>query len=333
VAAEGIESVGGGTERSPLWLVDWSDSEHEDFVWACESAEIGARVLRGAALGTTVGKRSHRLRSWPTYISLARRGLREAGGAPLIAWQPIAGALAGLLRRRSKSPLVVLNPLIDPATPSLRRRILLAGVGRADRVVFFGTQAMEDGVSLGLLRQRLRFVPLGVRIAESWSPPTGDYFLAVGREERDWQTLAKAAEGLDLEVRVIGPAALDEPGSLVLVPQIDRRRMLEMMEGARAIVVPLTATARSAGQLTVLDGISVGRPVVTMRSPGVEDYLNSSTAILVSPGDSTALREALVRLSNPAFAEQMGRSALSAARRAFTLERFVIDVDGEARSL
>lgn len=323
----------GDERRSPLWLVDWSDSEHEDFLWACEAAGVEARVLRGAALGTSVGQRLHRLRSWPTYASLALRGLREADGAPLIAWQPIVGALAGLMRRRGRSRLVVLNPLIDATTPTLRRQIMLRGLARADRVLFFSAGALEDGVGLGLQRQGLRFIPLGVRTTGTWSPPTGDYFLAVGREERDWATLAKAAEGLDCEVRVVGPADLPESGLLKLLPQLERRQLLELMEGARAIVVPLSPAARPAGQLTVLDGISVGRAVVTMRVPGVEDYINPETGILVPPGDALALRDALSRLSNPTLAEQMGRAALAAAQHAFSLERFVAEVDGEARSI
>jgi len=328
------ERRGGGP---PLWLVDWSDSEHEDFLWACTAAGVQARVLRGTALGTSVGRRRHRLRSWPTYASLALRGVREAGGAPLIAWQPIAGAVAGLLRRRPgphRHPrLVVLNPLIDPAASTLRRRIMLRGTARADRVLYFSAGALEDAVRLGLDRQRLRFVPLGVKTTAAWRPPTGDYFLAVGREERDWVTLARAAEGLSCEVRVVGPADLPEPGSLKLLPQLERTRLLELMEGARAIVVPLNPTARSAGQLTVLDGISVGRAVVTTRAACVEDYIHPETGILVPPRDAAALRAALLRLSSQALAEQMGMAALAAGRGAFSLERFVCDVDGEARSI
>ena len=322
-----------GGKTSPLWLVDWSDSEHEDFLWACEAAGVEARVLRGAALGTSVGKRWHGLRSRTTYVSLALRGLHEADGAPLVAWQPLVGALVGLLRRRPRPRLLVLNPLINPAVSSISQWILLRGVARADRVLFFSAGALEDGVSLGLERERLRFVPLGVKTTGIWSPPTGNYFLAVGRALRDWATLAKAAEGLDCEVRVVGPVNLPEPGSLKILPQMERTQLLELMRGARAIVVPLVATRRSTGQLTVLDGISVGRAVVTTRAPAVEDYVSPGAGILVPPGDPVALRDALLRLSNPTLAAQMGKTALESAQGVFSLQRFVAEVDREARSM
>lgn len=318
---------------APLWLVDWSDSENEDFLWACAAASVEARVTRGPSLGSSVGTLAHRLRSWPTYITLALRGLRQAGDSTIIAWQPIVGALAGLLRRRSRPRLVVLNPLIDAHVSTLRRRILLAGVKRADRVIFFSSSALEAAVALGLERKRLRFVPLGVRPASSWRPPSGDYFLAIGREERDWETLARASEQLESAIRVVGPASLPNRGRLILEPQIERSQLLELMQGALAIVVPLIGSSRVSGQLTVLDALSVGRAVIATQAPGVEDYLSSGTGILVPPGDISALREALVRLSDQPLAEEMGRAALAVARREFSLERFVFSVDAEARAI
>jgi glycosyltransferase involved in cell wall biosynthesis len=320
------EELGGKT--APLWLVDWSDSEHEDFLWACETAGVAARVLRAPERSPKDG-----LGSWRSSASLARLALRQAGGAPLVVWHTLAGPLAGIFRRGRHSRLLLIGLELDAPVSALGRKLLLWGAERADCGIFFSAAAIDDAVSYGLERRKLRFVPLGVRTTQTWSPPSGDYLLAVGRKERDWETLAKAAEGLECEVRVVGPVTLPDPGPLKLLPPTNRSELLELMQGARAIVVPLSRTTRSAGQMTVLDGISVGRAVITMRSPGVEDYVNPGTGILVSAGDVLALREALARLSSPVVAEQMGRAALAAARRAFSLERFIAEIDGEARSI
>lgn len=315
----------------PVWLVDWSDSEHEDFIWACQKAGIEARVLRGA-VGGKIGRPLHSTRCLLAQAWLALRGMREADGAPIITWQPVIGALIGLLVPRRRSRLIVLNPLISANPASFRQRTMARGLARADRILFFSLATLEDGVSIGLPRRRLRFVPLGARVTAKWSPPTDDYFLAIGREERDWATLEKAAEGLDCEIRVIGPAYLPESGPLRLLPQVERTQLLELMKGARAIVVPLNPTARPAGQLTVVDGMSVGRAVIATRAPGVEDYVRPEAGILVPPGDVQALREALLRLCDRVLSERMGAAALAAAHSQFSIERFLADVDSEARS-
>lgn len=323
----------GSRAAPPLWVVDWSNSEQSDFEAACAAADVQAAVLRGRPLGPLVGTRFHRLWSWPTYLSLAIRGLRAAAGStPVVAWQPIAGSIAALLRRRHKPPLVILNPLIDPAAATLRERLVLAGARRADRVLFFSSAALDAAADLGLDRSHLRFVTLGVRATPKWSAPRAGYLLAVGREQRDWATLAKASEAVSCEIRVIGPAALAEPGNLNVLPQTGRAQMLALMEDALAVVVPLARATRAAGQLTVLDAMSVGRAVVATRTHGTVDYVTEKTGVLVDPGDAPSLAKALVRISEPAVAEKLGRAALEAARGPFSLQRFVAAVDAEARS-
>ncbi len=157
------------SEAPTLWLVGWSDSEDEDFRAAAEEAGVEAVVARVAPLGPTVGTRRHRLRSWPAYLRQAVRAARWRG--PVVAWDPVAGALGARLRRRAG--LVVLNPLLDPASSSRRQRVVLAGASRAERTLFFSRRAAADGVALGIPRDRVGFVPLGVRARREAPAPPG----------------------------------------------------------------------------------------------------------------------------------------------------------------
>lgn len=320
-----------GASRPPLWLADWSDSEDDDFRTAFRLAGLEARVLRAPPLGSSVGTLLHRVRSWPAYVGLALRGLRQSNGAPLIAWQPLAGALAGLLRRGGTPPIVALNPLLESRPESLRHRLALAGLRRVERVLFFSRGGAAAATTLGLEQQQVGFVPLGVRARRSHPAPPGPHLLAAGREERDWLTLAHAAEGLDVEVHVLGPKSVPKP--LRLLPQVGRERFLELLEGAAALVVPLLRSDRTAGQLAVLDAMSVGRAVVATRAHGTEDYVTPEVGFLVPPGDAESLRDALARVSAPEVAAAMGTAALEATHGPLSLERFVREIDSEARRL
>jgi glycosyltransferase involved in cell wall biosynthesis len=314
---------------APLWLADWSDSEDEDFRWAWDRTGLRVRVLRGRPLGPSVGQRWHRLRSYPTYFSLAARGLRQAGDGALVAWQPLVGALAGLLTRQ-RSRLVVLNPVLEPRG-SGRQNLALKGYARSDRLLFYTRPGLDLAASLGLPRSRLRFVPLGVRPRREQPSPPGRYFLAAGRDSRDWATLAEAAKNLDMEVRVTGPSSLSEPGPLRLGPQVSGEPFFSLLEGSAAIVLPFSRTDRPVGHLSMLAAMSVGRPIIATHSPGVEDYVTEETGIVVPAGDAAALRGALLELSDPTAAFEMGRLALQAARTKFSLERFVREVDHACR--
>jgi glycosyltransferase involved in cell wall biosynthesis len=210
---------------------------------------------------------------------------------------------------------------------------MLAGAARADRVVFFSKGGIEAAAAMGLARARLRFIPLGVRAVAEWQPPFGEYLLAVGRDSRDWPTLARAAEGLPCDVVVVGPRALAEPGPLKVASQVDRERLRELIGGARALVVPLQRAERTAGQLAVLDAMAVGRAVVATRAQGTEDYVSSETGLLVPPEDPRALHQALLRVLDRSTAERMGMAAYAAARGVHSLARFVAAIDAEARSI
>jgi glycosyltransferase involved in cell wall biosynthesis len=317
------------TEPSPraaLWLAGWSDSEDEDFRAACAEAGVDAEVARVAPLGPTVGTRRHRLRSWPGYIRQAVHAVRWPG--PVVAWDPIAGSLAARAPRR-RGRLVVLNPLLEPGAPTRRQRLVAAGAARADRVLFFSRAALRDAVELGLAEDRIDFVPLGVRARREEPAPPGGHLLAVGRDRRDWATLARAAQALDVEVRVVGPGSV--PGPLRLLPAVDRERLFELMAEAAAVVVPLADDRRTAGQLAVLDAFSVGRGVVATRAPGTEDYVTTDTGLLVPTGDAEALRAALEEALDPGTAAGWGVAALAAVRGPLALARFVAAVDAEAR--
>jgi glycosyltransferase involved in cell wall biosynthesis len=254
-----------------------------------------------------------------------------ADGNPLIAWQPVAGAVASFLPMRKRSPLVLLNPLLDPDTGHLRQGILRAGCRRAQRTLFYSRQGLEYAGQAGLSPSRTAFVALGVHARYDTPPPPGTYLLAAGRSARDWVTLSRAAAGLDAEILVMGPTVLPEGTSLRRLPQSSRTHFFSLLTGAAALVVPLLPVSRTAGQLAVLDSFSVGRAVVATRSQGTEDYVDDRTGILVPPSDPEALRAALGKVLADGTAARLGAGALAAAKDRFSLRRFVEEVDRQVR--
>jgi glycosyltransferase involved in cell wall biosynthesis len=71
-----------------------------------------------------------------------------------------------------------------------------------------------------------------------------------------------------------------------------------------------------------LEAMSVGRPVVATRTPGMEDYVvDGQTGYLVDPGDSSELAAKVLHLlDNPAAAAAMGERG-----RSRVLERHTTD--------
>lgn len=321
---------------TPVWLADWSDEEQAAFT----AAAPGTRVLRSRPLGTTVGGAAHRLRSWPAYAGLALRGaVLGARGEPVVAWQPLAGALTGLLPRTGRGgALVVLNPILDGAGPDAPpdqaaqtaqtaggplRRLTLAGLRRADGVVVYSRRAADALVAAGVPADRVRFVALGTAPRAVTPPDPHAPLLAAGRDHRDWEVLAEAARLTGLEVLVAGPDHV--PAPLRLVRPGGRAAFHRLVQESRAVVVPLLDDRRQAGTLAVLDAFAAGRAVVATRGPGTEDYVDDAVGALVPVADPAALAEAL---RSCADAPRLAAWSLAAGRRGqeLTLDSFVAQV-------
>lgn len=316
--------------RTPTtWITDWSDREHRDFHEAWRAEGLSPRVLRGPALGSSVGTRGHRLRSWPAYLGLAVRGLRHAEGA-LVAWQPAAGMLAAQLRRGPRPPLTVLNPILDHEARGAKGAFGLGGLRRSDRVVVYSSRELDRLSRAGLDRSRLRFVPLGIRTADVVTPTPGHYLLAAGRSHRDWATLSAAARGLPLDVVVLGPDSLRSLDGCRVVAEKGKDVFARLLADAAALVVPLKDGARQAGTLAVLDAMSRGRAVVATRGPGTEDYVLPESGALVDAGDAVGLHRALRAACDVALARAQGAAGVALARERFSLNRFVRDIEREA---
>lgn len=100
-------------------------------------------------------------------------------------------------------------------------------------------------------------------------------------------------------------ALTSAPEGVEVVGWVDHDRVIAMMAGARAVVLP---SRLENMPLTVLEAMSVGTAVVATRVGGVPEILDDRVeGLLVPPGDHVQLREALLSLCrSPEWARALG---------------------------
>ena len=65
------------------------------------------------------------------------------------------------------------------------------------------------------------------------------------------------------------------------------------------VLVPLEAHVYSSGQVVILEAMALGKPVITSRVLGTEDYVvDGVDGLLVPPADAEALRQAMLAFLN-----------------------------------
>lgn len=268
----------------------------------------------------------------------ARALVRGANSDVFISGNPRNALVLGLLKRVTgrRRPLLMMTELrLDDPQPTMiwRAKVALQRVAYAAADVLCVSARREiDAYAqrLGLPPARFRFIPWHTNVLEPRShAATGPYLFAAGRTSRDWPTLAAAAQGLEVPFVVVCSAAdarrVPFPPNVTVLTDVPYTRYRELLEGARAVVVPLEDHVYSSGQVVILEAMALGKPLITARVLGTEDYVvDGVDGLLTVPGDASSLRAAITRLlAEAGLAERLGAAALAKVTQHHTLDGYV----------
>ncbi len=279
----------------------------------------------------------------------------EHVGLPLLLF------LAVRLNRNQR--VVILGHFMDR-----RWKQLLIRLGT--RLVPGGTFVLHSAVQARITKSCARgswdVVTLPYQVdTEFWQAgvaPANDRVTVVsaGREHRDYDTLAQAVRGLDIDVQVAAGShwARADAGAAQLPPNVtflDRTLsfadLRTLYNGADIVVVPVHPVSNQSGVTTILEGMSMERPVIATATPGQREVLTGplasptncqsvptsdrgpqaiglppdpgATGIYVNPGDAAGLRAAIQKLAaDPGLRARLGNAGRASVERNFRVEQF-----------
>ncbi|MFV0309610.1 MAG: glycosyltransferase family 4 protein [Desertimonas sp.] len=193
---------------------------------------------------------------------------------------------------------------------------------RIDHVLVYASSQRQVALDLGYRPDQITVTPFMVDTA-FWDPqritsrPTPrPVVAAVGQELRDYPTLVEAARGMELDVtiaaaspwsrRADSSAGLDLPDNVTVVA-LDLFDLRQLYADASIVAVPVVETDFQAGITSILEGMSMARPLICTKTSGQTDtVVDGHTGLYVAPGDAAGLRGALQRLvDHPDEADRM----------------------------
>ncbi len=276
-------------------------------------------------------------RQWLKYLEQAKEAVNTSRGGVITVFPQLAAAVGvhqKLARKRQPTVAWLFN--VGVCYPGYRRWLAKASVSNIDCFVMHSRrecQLYSDW--LGLPKDRFVFVPyqspeIPVTYEENTTEP---FIVAIGSAHRDFPTLFKAVEKLNIPtILASGPRAL---AGLTLPPQvkaplgIGKKECLQLAQEARINVVPLLPNEKvtAAGQVTIVEAMRMGRAIVATRCNGAEDYIeHGKTGLLVDPCSEKDLTDAIAMLWNDAELRQR----LGQAAQAFATENFSDEAAGRA---
>lgn len=221
-------------------------------------------------------------------------------------------------------------------------RVLRAQAGISRLVLHSPRQAELATRELGIRPERVGLVPYAVD-HRFWSPrarPEERLVLAVGREHRDYATLAVAGAHLPLRFFVAASSAFS-PGAACSAPArwpanftcrpLAPDELRELYARASLVVVPLLETDFQAGVTTVLEAMSMARPVLVTRTSGSSGAMvDGVSGMFVAPGDAAELSDAIVALMADApLRRRLAGNARDAVESAFTVDLYAARLAAE----
>ena len=300
------QAIAGAAEAE---LVDWTTIREDE-------SRVAGLVRRVA--GNSVALAYHLYRNRKDYDAVITDG--EQVGLPL----------AAMLRFGGGKPFqhVMIGHRLSPTKKALPIRLLGLSKGVDDVLLYATSQARLARKLFSLDAGRIHRIDFMVdseffRAERSVATgPVGHRPLicAAGREFRDYPTLIEAVRGLDADViiasaspwskRADNAGSVDDTPDNVRVTALSQRELRDLLEDVDLLVMPLQETDFQAGITSILEAMSMERPVVCSATEGQTDVVIEGTnGRLVPPGDASALRTAITEiLADPEKAAAMGRN-------------------------
>ncbi len=147
--------------------------------------------------------------------------------------------------------------------------------------------------------------------------PEGDFMLFVGdvRRDKGVDVLFEAYAGLNTQVplvligRPVNDFTTKIPPNVIILPSCSHDAI--MYAWSRCTIALTPSIWLEAFGIVAIEAMAMGRPIIASRIGGLSDIVvDGETGLLVPPGDSQALREAMqTLLSDPALRTRMGKVA------------------------
>lgn len=180
------------------------------------------------------------------------------------------------------------------------------------------------------------FEPLKAPVASEQGRPL---LVSVGREQRDYRTLAAAIEVLDVDVEIcaVSPNASDK--QVIAMPDVVPPNMAfndysfdelkDLYQRSDAVVVSLLENKSSAGLTVLMEAVACRKPVIITTNDGLaRQFVDRGLALGVEPNDEEGMREAIERILD----DPRGANAMAIKAHDYFLEHHTSDVYVETLS-
>ncbi len=232
----------------------------------------------------------------------------------IISWQMRIGVCYGILKRilhPGRLPLHIIQDFHINLTETgflyrLRIAILKMAIPGID--YFCCTSTEEEQIYSKMFKipsERIIFLPLAhpLHSFNRQVYTNKDYIFSYGKSDRDFETLIRSVSQLKIKTYILSSKYCPEvevPDNVRIIRNhIPYKDVVQLIEYSRMVVIPLKDYRIAAGQISMLEVMAMGKPLIITENMATREYaINDKTALFYSAGNAEELAEKIQYLWN-----------------------------------
>lgn len=320
------------------WIVLSPFTREEDPKWIFEFVDRARHGVR-AVPATYTHDRSRQTSSGSDWLDYLKHGLKGFFGTfgerrtGIVTVFPQLALIVALLKKlsgRKNLPLIAWCFNLGRPYGGIKGKVARFCLSSVD-VFVVHSRAEIDIYSawLSLPKSRFVFVHLSAEPPPNvpWQEHEGEgepYIVALGTANRDYALLSQAAGELGYKTIIVAGKYATEhitpPACVSFRSGLSLKECHELATHSRINVIPIADIDAPSGQVTLIESMMLGVPVVATECAGTVDYINDGVdGLMVKPKDVASLRAGLQRLwDDAALRAQLSRQAKQASLDQFT---------------
>lgn len=286
------------------------------------------------------------LKDWKDYWLHARDAWKRSqqNNAGIITAFPQLPVCVGIQKRLSIKPTPIVASTFNLGALHGKHKKLLArsALKSVSKFIVHSTEEIINySQYLDLPTNRFEFIHLHKPIMPRTACEENDkpFILAMGSANRDYATLFSAIKVLNYPLTIVAPphalAGLDIPHFVTIKSNLTLPECRTLVQQARINIAPILNKDTASGQVTVIEAMMYGRPVIATNTIGTRDYIKSGdTGILTKPQSVTELKEAIDRLwNNDTLRQNISDNAQQFVRLELNQKNTAIKLEGILNSI
>ena len=310
------------------------DSPRKDYLLLAENleAEIIAPPTRKGKKGVNFG----------SFVQQAWTAFRKRNEYDIVlTMSEQVGLMLALLFKmaRCNKPHVMVSHYMTPAKKSMFVKYLGVDSHISKFICYGSAQAEYLKDELGIVPEKIELI-LHPADSNFWKPmdvPSEKMIVSAGLLARDYETLIKAIDGLDVDVVIAANSpwmAADKDHEGTTIPdrvsfvKCTPSELRDLYARAMFVTVPLFPVNIQAGSLVIYESMAMGKAVLTTANGGNIDIVkDGETGAYVPPEDPKTMRKVISEMLNdPDRTTRMGERAREVVENGLNLDTYIENI-------